>query len=101
MPKFEVDHPDGRDSDASARSLDSEFGEPIMQTPVVKKGLTSANEKVHRSSRAKNPVTWYAFNEYRAHQYSFTMKVTAEQEPESPSLPHMLDGQQSKYCAKA
>ena len=101
MPEYEVDHPDGSDSDASARSLDSEFGVPIMQTPIVKKGLTSANENLRRSSRARNPVTRYAYNEYIAHHYAFTMMVTTEQEPESPSLPLMLDGQESKYCAKA
>ena len=46
MPKYEVDHPDDNDSDGSAPSLDSEFGVPIMQTPGVKKALTSASEKL-------------------------------------------------------
>ena len=101
MPEYEVDHPDDSDSDASARSLDSEFGVPIMRTPVVKKGLTSANEELRRSSRANNPVTRYAYNEYMAHHYGFMMKVTAKQELETPSLPHMLEGQESKYCATA
>ena len=36
MPEYEVDHPDDSDSDVSARSLDSEFGVPIMRTPGVR-----------------------------------------------------------------
>ena len=37
MPEYEVDE---NDSDVSARSLDSEFGVPIMRTPRVNKTLT-------------------------------------------------------------
>ena len=94
MPEYEVEvHPDDRDSDDSARSLDSEFGVPIMRTPGVKKALTSTNEKLRRSSRAKTQVTRYAYNEYMAHHYALAMKVVAEQEPEDPSLRHRLEGE--------
>ena len=94
MPEYEVDvHPDDSDSDVSAPSLDSEFGVPIMRTPGVKKVLTSTKGKLCCSSRAKNLVTWYAYNEYMAYHYAFTMKVAAEQEPERPSLWHMLEGE--------
>ena len=93
MPEYEVDHPDYSDSDVSAHSLDNEFGVPIIQTSRVKNALTSANVKLHRSSRVKNPVTRYAYNEYMAHHYVFTMKVSAEQEPKIPSLRHMLEGE--------
>ena len=94
MPEYEVEvHPDDSDPNLSAPSLDSEFGVPIMRTPRVKKVLTSTNEKLRRSSRAKNPVTRYAYNEYIAHHYAFTMKVTTEQETESPSLRHRLEGE--------
>ena len=92
MPEYDVDHTDDNDSDVSARSLDSDFGVSIMRTPRVKKALTSANEKLYRSSRAKNPVTRYAYNEYMAHHYAFTMKVMTEQEPKIPSLRRRLDG---------
>ena len=78
IPEYEVDHPDNNDSDVSAPSLDSEFGVPIMRTPGVKKALTVANEKLYRSSRAKNPVTRFGYNEYMAHHYGFTMKVAVE-----------------------
>ena len=89
MPEYEVDHPDGSDSDASARSLDSEFGVPIMQTPGIKKALISAKIKHCRSSWVKNPITRYAYNEYLAHDYAFTINAAAEPKPENPSLRHM------------
>ena len=44
MPEYEVDHPNERDLDVSALSLDSEFEVPIMQTLGIKKALTSTNE---------------------------------------------------------
>ena len=53
MPEYEVDHTNESDSDVLARSLDNEFGVPIvrpetpnMRTLRVKKALTSANEKL-------------------------------------------------------
>ena len=77
MPEYDVRHPDDSDSNVSAPSLDNEFGVPIMRPPRVKKVLTSANEKLCRSSREKNPVTRFGYNEYMAHHYAFTMKVGA------------------------
>ena len=76
MPEYEVDHPDESDSDVLAWSLDSELSVPIMWTHGVKK-LTSANEKLWRSSQEKSPVTRFGYNEYMAHHYAFTMKVGA------------------------
>ena len=80
--------------------LDSEFGVSIMQTLEEKKALTSANKKLRRSSWAKNTDTRYAYNEYMTHHYAFTMKVVAEQKPESPSLRHRLEGEESNYRGK-
>ena len=74
MPEYEVDHPDDNDSNVSVPSLDSEFGVPIMRTLGVKKVFILVNEKLCRSSQAKNPVTWFAYNEYMAHHYAFSMK---------------------------
>ena len=94
MPEYEVEvHPDDSDSDDSACSLDSEFGVPIMRIPGVRKTFTSTNEKLCRSSRAKTQITRHAYNEYMDHHYAFAMKVAAEQEPERPSLRHMLEGE--------
>ena len=91
MPEYEVDG----DSDDSARSLDSEFGVPIMQTPRVKKAFISTNEKLRHSSQVKTQVTRYAYNDYMVHHYAFAMKVATEQEPERPSLRHKLEGENS------
>ena len=94
MPEYEVEElPDDRDSDDSARSLDSEFGVPIMRTPGVKKAVTLTDEKLRRSSRAKTQITRYAYHEFMAHHYAFAMKLVAGQEPESPSLRHRLEGE--------
>ena len=59
-----------------------------------------ASEKLCRSSRAKNPITRYAYNEYMSHHYAFTMKVVVEQEPERPSLRHRLEGEKRTNRAK-
>ena len=83
MPKYEVDHIDGSDSDLLARSIDSalgEFGVPIMQTLGVKKALTTTNEKLQCVIKEKNPVSRFGCNDYMAYHYSFMMKVATEQE---------------------
>ena len=49
------------DDDALTHSLDSEFGG--FDAPIrVKKALTSANEKLRRSTREKNPVSQFGYN---------------------------------------
>ena len=59
MPEYEVNHPDESDSDMSTRSFDNDFGVPIVRTFGVKKAIKSANEKLRRSCREKNLVTWF------------------------------------------
>ena len=46
MLEYEINQPDKSDSDESARSLDREFGVPIMRTPDVKKVPTLINKKL-------------------------------------------------------
>ena len=82
MPQYDVDHHDESHSDVSTRSLHSEFGVPIMQTLGLKKTLGAANEKFWCLSREKNVITWYGYNEFMAHHYTFMMKVVGEQEYE-------------------
>ena len=53
----------------------------------MKKALTSTNEKLRRSSRAKTHVTRLAYNEYMAHNYALAMMVV------DPSLRHRLEGE--------
>mgnify|MGYP002776865724 CR=1 FL=1 len=59
------------------------FGVPLMRSPGVKKALTSANEKLRRSTREKNPVSRFGFNDYMTYHYAFMMKVAVVREPES------------------
>ena len=78
MPEYEEDHFDG---DESTHSLDSEFGG--FDVPIgVKKALTSANEKLRRSTREKNPVSRFGYNDYMAYHYAFMMKVATVWKPE-------------------
>ena len=71
MSKNEDNH---FDDNESTHSLDSELGG--FDVPIgVKKALTSANEKLRRSTREKNPVSRLGYNDYVAYHYSFMMRV--------------------------
>ena len=50
--------------------------------------------------RGSNPITRFAYNEYMAHHYVFTMRVAAEQELESTSLHHRLEEEEPKLSRK-
>ena len=77
---------DPSNDNESTHSLDSEFGAfdvPLMRSPGVQKTLTSANEKLRRSTRHKNPISRFGYNDYMAYHYAFMMKVAADREPKS------------------
>ena len=77
MSKYKDDH---FDDNESTHSLDSEFGG--FDVPIgVKKALTSANEKLCRSTREKNHVSRFGYNDYMAYHYAFKMKVVTVREP--------------------
>ena len=79
MPEYEDDH---FDRNESTQSLDSQFGG--FDIPVgVKKVLTTANEKLYRSIREKNPVSRFGYNDYMAYHYAFMMKVATVRESET------------------
>ena len=80
MPEYEDDHFDGNES---THSLDSEFEGLDIRTNGVKKALESANEKLRRSAREKNPVSRFGYDEYMAYHYAFMMKVATVREPET------------------
>jgi hypothetical protein len=61
----------------------SDLGPPELQSIAAKRAMKSANEKLRRSSRHKNPVMRYGYNEYMAHHYAFMIKVASVREPES------------------
>ena len=73
---------------ALTHSLDSQFKGldiPIIQTDGEKKALDSKNEKLRCSTREKNPVSCFRYNDYMAYHYAFMMKVTSVREPETLS----------------
>ena len=81
MPEFE----DTNDN-ASTHSLESESEEldlSIFQTAEAQKAIDSTNEKLCRSSREKNPVSRFGYNDYMAYHYAYMMKVTSVREPET------------------
>ena len=68
--------------DESTHSLDSEFDG--FEVPIgAKKALIFANEKLRRSTREKNPVSRFGYNDYMAYHYAFMMKVATVREPET------------------
>ena len=71
------------DDDESTHSLDSEFEGLDIRTNGVKKALESTNEKLRRSTREKNPVSRFGYNDYMAYHYAFMMKVVTLREPET------------------
>ena len=73
------------DGNKSTHSLDSEVGAfdvPIMRKPRLKKAISTANEKLCRSTREKNSVSQFGYNNYMAYHYVFMMKVTTVRELE-------------------
>ena len=89
MPEYEEDQ---FDSNESTRSLDNELGGfdvPIMRTPGVKKAISTTNEKLHRSTHEKNPVSRFGYNDYMAYHYVFMIKKAADHELGSFAEPAM------------
>ena len=54
-----------------------------MKFESAKRALRSANEKLCQSTRQKNPVVRYRYNEYMAHHYAYITLVVEVREPES------------------
>ena len=84
MPEYEDDHFDNE----STHSLDSEFeglDVLIMQMNGLKKVIATANEKIRRSTREKNSVSRFGYDDYIAYHYSFMMKVATVRELENVS----------------
>ena len=82
MPEYEDDQ---SESNESAHSLDSEYGGldvPVMRTPGAQKALKTANKKLCCSSREKNLVSRFGYNDYMAYHYVLIqMKVATAQDP--------------------
>ena len=81
MPEFETGH-DESDRCASD-SGKQKGGSSTKKTETAKKGLKPGNGELRRSTRQKDPVMRYGYNEYMAHHYAYMTKVAEVREPES------------------
>mgnify|MGYP006973841883 CR=1 FL=1 len=78
MPEYEDDQ---FDDNESTHSLDNQFHG--VDVPIgVKKALTSANGKLRHSTRSKNLISRFGYNNYMAYHYAFMMKVMTVREPD-------------------
>ena len=71
---------------ASTQSLDNEsegLDISIIQTVGAQKAVEAANENPRRSSREKNPVSRFGYNDYMAYHYAYMMKVNSVRGPET------------------
>ena len=77
----------GTDRNASYRRMsDSEESgdEPSRaKSALAEKASTSANDRLCRSTRSKNPVVLFGYNKYMTHHYAYMTRVAEVQEPES------------------
>ena len=49
----------------------------------AEKASTWANEQLRRSTRKKNSVVWFGYDEYMAHHYAYMTRVAEVREPKS------------------
>ena len=70
---------DRRESDSKGTG----DGSSKVKTASTEKALTSANERLRQSTRQKNPVVRFGYNEYMAHHYAYMTGVAEAREPES------------------
>ena len=77
-------------------SLDSEFEDLDIRIDGAKKAILPTDRELRRSTREKNPVNRYGYDEYMAYHYAFMMKVASVREPETLSEaakdPRWVDG---------
>ena len=81
MPEY------GMDRDESERpksdSDKSDDGPSRVKSTSAKKDSTSANEHLRRSTRQKNPVVRFGYNEYMVNHDAYMTRVAEVREPES------------------
>ena len=61
----------------------SDDGPSRAKSASAEKASTSANEQLCRSTRRKNPVVRFGYNEYMAHHYAYMTRVVKVRDPES------------------
>ena len=73
-------------NESNQRESDSEGtgdGSSKVKSASTEKASTSANVRLRRSTRQKNPVMRFGYNEYMAHHYAYMTRVAEVREPES------------------
>ena len=83
MKMLEYDTDKGALDQGESNTNRSEDGPQELRSDAAKRALKSANEKLRRSTRHKNPVIRYAYNEYMMHHYVYLTKVAEIRESES------------------
>ena len=81
-----MSHTDTDKNESDRRESDSEGTRDEsskMKSASTEKASTTANERLRRSSRQKNPVVRFGYNEYTAHHYAYMTRVVEVREPES------------------
>ena len=75
----------GRNESDRCESDSEEHGDrtSIEKSTSTEKASTSANDRLRRSTRQKNPVVWFGYNEYMTHHYAYMTRVAEVREPES------------------
>ena len=72
------------DDNELSHSLDSGFEHldaSIMQMNGAKKAIATANEKLRCSTRERNLVSRFGYDDYMTYHYAFMMKVEKIREP--------------------
>ena len=77
----------GSEADTSDRSesdvAKNKEGPPKTRLKSAERAMKSANQKLHLSTRQKNLIIWYGYNEYMSHHYEYMTNVAEVRELES------------------
>ena len=81
MLKCGTDKDDSDQSDSNSEKNEDEPSE--MKSESAKRAFRSTKLKLHQSTRQKNLVMQFRYNEYMVHHYVYMTRVTKVREPES------------------
>ena len=81
MPEYGMNRDESDQSESDSEK--SKEGPSKVKSASAKKACTSANDQLCRSTRQKNLVVWFGYNEYMAHHYAYMTCVAEVREPES------------------
>ena len=80
VPDYDTDRKESyrRESDFE----ESDDGSSRAKSTSAEKASTSANEQLHQTTRQKNPVVRFGYNEYMMHHFAYMTCVAEVREPE-------------------